>query len=190
MGANELQNRVEAAAWVRVGPGDAPLAGLLGQPVAVAGTPNPVGYRSMVGFSREILVTNPADPFADLPFFMILRLEKEFVRAETVIQFSGPHTADMQPSSPNAGVAYPVGLNNQWQVFPVRFAFFEAGGITPPLSQQQVLDNFERYDSLICTCLTDDLNELGDLCVQILTAPRFDGVSMLNPIPASALPSP
>jgi hypothetical protein len=155
MGANELQNRVEAAAWVRVGPGDAPLAGLLGQPVAVAGTPNPVGYRSMVGFSREILVTNPADPFADLPFFMILRLEKEFVRAETVIQFSGPHTADMQPSSPNAGVAYPVGLNNQWQVFPVRY-----------------------------------LNELGDLCVQILTAPRFDGVSMLNPIPASALPSP
>lgn len=174
MSANENQNRIEAACWLRLGPQEPEVTETVLGPVQVNVTSNPIGFRSVVGFERQIGVVDPDDPLVG-PVFLFL--ERQYTRADTVVQVSCINTADMDQSTPPGGVIYPNSGVEQPVPFvlPVNRRVLTEGPLIEPFTAEQVAEFFQVYDMLVVQVV--DVPTSADVSITVMSVPKFDGVS-------------
>jgi hypothetical protein len=157
MAANEISERIAAAAWIRweLQPNGGELA---------------IEYRSIVGFGEEIITTQ--DPSVPGQQFVILPLDREMARSETII-IAAPTT-----TVGSARQNYPTNDNI------IATQGFLRAAIEPLAAPQWwPFQNSVGYpqnlppDRFDTVGLLETFSDFGDVCVMVLEMPGFEGVT-------------
>lgn len=168
MSSNEIANHIEAACWLKFGPGD---------PGVV---PPPLYFRSQNGFIDRIGVADVNDPTA-APVVM-LELDRYYTRSETAVFVSCPQGVDIAeiPPDPPEVVFYPDPGDIQGLLAPNFLcvdsrAFYNE--LNPfPATPEEFVMLFERYNAIFIQvpAVTGEgvSSVFTDLCVQVLRIPR------------------
>lgn len=165
MSANEIQNHIEAACWLRNGP--APGEGPWDQPVQY--------FRCQNGFENVIGIVPPE---GSTPTVLLL-LDRQYTRNETCVFAYAPATADLVYTGATPSLAvYPIAPMLQVRATPVDRRPFIDPTFVAPVDPIEAVALYEKYDAILIQTFDFEAGDIfADLCVQVVRVPR-------GPIPA------
>lgn len=161
MSANEIANHIEAACWLKFGPGDPDVR------------PVPLYFRSQNGFINTVGVLDSADPMATPLVFV--QLDRYYSRNEVSINAFIPAVLDgaATPPDPPDLVGYPASSQIFQPIVQTWDSRFIYDGVPFPPADLTELDKFNGF-IVIPTVIGIEGAEptFADICLQVIRVPR------------------
>lgn len=166
MSSNEIQNHVEAMAWVRNGPGP-------GEGVDIT----QLQYiRSQNGFEDILGVFGGAGQSPSV----LLLLDRQYTRSETAVFGMCPTTGDAVAltAGPPAFVIYPTTTLAQMVLQPIDRRVILDPDFVIPTDALEAAEFWEKYDAIACTPQDVEGEPVwADFCVGVIRIPRKGGTT-------------